>query len=85
MRGVILTQIFYTIHTHKREIKEKEEDKEIKYYQTTSGYCVRKNMSKYHFSNWIWSNRWRGILACQEFLGYLKITMNGFGENCGIL
>jgi hypothetical protein len=30
----ILTQIFYTIHTHEREIKEKEEDEERKYYQT---------------------------------------------------
>jgi hypothetical protein len=39
-RGVILTQISCTIH--EREIKEKEEDKEIKYYQTSPVYILCK-------------------------------------------
>jgi ribosomal protein S25 len=40
-RGVILTQFSYTIHTHEREIKEKE-DKEIKYYQIIPMYILCK-------------------------------------------
>jgi ribosomal protein S25 len=40
-RGVILTQFSYTIHTHEREIKEKE-DKEIKYYQIIPMYILYK-------------------------------------------
>jgi hypothetical protein len=49
----ILTQIFYTIHTHEREIKEKEEeeDEERKYYQTTLIYILyKKIVLNYHFS-----------------------------------